>query len=268
MERMLSRAYKSRTFSKRDLGAAIGSVIHVGLDCFHETDSLDWAHNAMWWATRAYPLGSGYNWNDYDRCLREALTAYVKKQPFTPATVLGGECRFGEDYGNAEIDTQLWINGFTFADFKTKTELDTKYEQDFWLEQQDDWSYRHYVWMCQQEWKCVINQFAVCLIVLAPRPRIVVKWFPVDQRVIAAWYRSAVDTWDAMYRDEVHYTNETPLLVWPRRSNNHYRGQYKTRCDYYEACHTYLDSRGNPDFNQLGGVYGPAVRNVPVLDGA
>lgn len=251
MERMLSRTYKSKVFSKRDLGGAIGSVVHVALDCFHETDSLDWGLKALWWATRAYPLGPGYDWNDYERCLRAAVTEYAKAQPFAPAQIVTGQCRFGEEYGNAEIDAQLWIDGFTFMDVKTKMELDKKYELDFWLEQEDDWQYRHYVWMAQEEWKCTINQFAVCLIVLAPKPRIVVKWFPVKQPVIQAWYRSAVDTWEAMHRDEVHYTNERPLLVWPRRSNNHYRGQYKVRCDYYDACHTYIDSAGNPDFNQL-----------------
>lgn len=229
--------WRSRHLLKRDLSAVLGNILHVGLACWHETDSIAWARTAANYRY-AYEVqvSSELGLSDLVRAIEEHYApmmlalVYAMTHSVLPAawTTLEAEMRL-QAYGPCILDLVLQTPiGVTFLDYKTRIKQDAQYDAEWAAQYEIDSQVYHYAWSLEQYLERPITHYAVVLLVILPRPRMKLFTFPVHRTTMEMWLGMASGAW----RD-IHEANGIP----PRENETHMDGRWK--CEMYDACVLY-----------------------------
>ena len=150
-------------------------------------------------------------------------------------------------HGNARID--LMANDEdgipTILDFKTKVTIKDYFRDQFVDDFEYSWQMYHYAWAMSEVLDKDIEQFALALVIIEPKVKVIVEKFPVDQFYLwQRWLPSAKVYWEQM--EAYEQADELGEGYIVPQSPNH-RDPWGL-CEYHHHCLENSDS----DLIQIG----------------
>lgn len=160
----------------------------------------------------------------------KAVEYLCTKQPLQPDwTTIDAEMVL-EKYGNARID--LLVSGFDsyiVVDYKSKVTTKPVYREQFEEENEYSWQLYHYVWSL----RCMgyaVNQFAIALVVIEPKPKLYLRTYDVDEDYMSKWIHAASTYWKQM--EAIENKEKLPTIA-PTHADKY------GKCPYYDYCFLY-----------------------------
>lgn len=183
--------------------------------------------------------------NSLEDRARKLIKTYAEQDPLPPQWRVEDVELTMDEAGYCRLDVGLQSDlGPVVVDYKTKVSYDTKYadrDRDDWRDSEQRFHYSYFYGQRkgQPTW-----QFAICLVILEPKPRVLLIPFVNNQEVLERWYRGRLLTWSRM---------EASLDL--ALEDQEMAGEHSTRfgpCEMHRHC---FEDRGDIDMSVTSGDF-------------
>ena len=125
--------------------------------------------------------------------LKKAVELYHKHNPYIGWKVLAVEKTY-PDHGNCRIDLLVESpqGDIVVVDYKVKIKLEAAWRQKTLSQYTDHWNMMHYAWATGA------TSYAICLVVLGPKPYIESAPFAINPQYFIIWGSDAQGLWEHM----------------------------------------------------------------------
>lgn len=243
---MLERqGWRTRTITRRDIGAVLGTAFGAGVEEFYKTAHTQDPRGAtptvvaevtateeidkLGRAGCVWLPGDEINTTTLPKIAAKAVGKYTTKDPLPTTWTILDIQRSLPDHGYARPD--LIVRSHTgqlgVIDLKFKRTLAAQYRQRTIEEYRHSWQMNHYAWAVGEVYGEPVGFYVTILTLLEPRFEPIFDPVPVDPEALAFWLAGARGAWHQM---ELMERGETQPWI----ANDH--SDRYGRCEFYGAC--------------------------------